>query len=82
MPNIGILPSKFWIISIAIGLSSGFPGPFESIIPSGFMSKISSAVTSCATTVISQSRFPNSLKIPSFAPKSTKTTLKPRPGLA
>ena len=67
------------IISKATSTSSGSPGPFDSMTPSGDMPKISSADVSYGTTVTLQPRKFNSRTIFCFLPKSSKTTLKSEP---
>ncbi len=67
-------------MSKASGKSSGFPGPLDSIKPSGFSWSTSSAVMLKGTTVILHCLLENSLKIECFKPKSTNTIFFPIPG--
>ena len=59
--------------------SAGSPGPLLSIIPSGFILRMSSAFVSHGTVTTSTPRFKSSLRIFAFAPKSHRTTFLPLP---
>ncbi len=89
MPKIGIGPrpelcaagSAIFFISFIIDVfSAGSPGPFDSMIPSGFSERMSSALSEHGTIVTRQPRFSNSRWMLALAPKSQRTIWRPCAG--
>ena len=59
--------------------SAGSPGPFESMIPSGFCARISFAVACAGMVTTLQPRLTSSRAIFRFAPKSQSATVRAAP---
>ena len=78
----GTPPAYSFLISLMIEVQLfGSPGPFDSMIPSGIFSNISSAAVSAGYTVTSHPRLDSEFTILSFSPRLRIATRTPSPGI-